>query len=120
MAIVSVRDTGRGMRKEDLARLFQPFTRVSERADEVGKGHGLGLYICKGIVDLHAGQIWAESPGPSMGSTFTFSLPGADARKLLHGAQPGITQRSWPPAGMPPSAQPPRSGSSPSLGPGRR
>ena len=72
---VSVRDHGRGVSPEEALRLFQKF---SQLADEKGRnvtGHGLGLAICKGIVEAHGGRIWVESEGLGHGSTFSFTLP---------------------------------------------
>ena len=79
---ISVADDGRGIPAEQLPRLFRKFAR-SESMEQAGDT-GLGLAICKGIVDAHGGRIWAESDGPSLGARFTFTLPtvegaGADA-----------------------------------------
>jgi PAS domain S-box-containing protein len=72
---VAVRDHGVGIPPEALPQLFQRFYRV-ERADsrQIG-GTGLGLAICREVVEAHGGRIWAESAGPGLGATFTFSLP---------------------------------------------
>jgi signal transduction histidine kinase len=67
----SVRDTGPGIRDEELDRIFERFWR-SDRA--AYKGTGLGLPIAKAIVEAHGGRIWAESD-PGAGSTFLFELP---------------------------------------------
>jgi PAS domain S-box-containing protein len=75
LAVVRIRDTGQGMRPEDLQKLFQPFSQVHDTMQKTQAGTGLGLYICKGIVELHGGRIWAESPGPGLGSTFSFAIP---------------------------------------------
>jgi PAS domain S-box-containing protein len=69
---IRVQDTGAGLKRADLERIFEPFEQVGQSRQ---KGSGLGLYICKGIVESHGGQIWAESPGPGKGATFTFRLP---------------------------------------------
>lgn len=80
-AEVQVRDSGSGMRPDQVARLFQPFVQVHE-ASEIrrpeDRGTGLGLFISKGIVEAHGGSIAASSGGPGQGSTFTFRLPLAD------------------------------------------
>ena len=76
--IVEVQDTGLGMREEQLRRLFEPFGQVhalDERPDKARTGTGLGLYIAKGIVEEHGGQLAASSPGPGLGSTFRVTLP---------------------------------------------
>jgi PAS domain S-box-containing protein len=72
-AIVTVRDSGAGLEKQDVAHVFERFYRgQSMRRLE---GTGLGLYICHAIVTAHGGRIWAESNGPGHGSTFGFTLP---------------------------------------------
>ena len=70
---ISVSDEGRGIPSELLPRLFRKFSRDS--SDDQGGDAGLGLAICKGIVEAHGGRIWAESPGPNLGAQFTFTLP---------------------------------------------
>jgi len=77
-ALVAVRDTGRGLAADHIARLFQPFSQVVEGA-AAAQGAGLGLFISKGILDLHDGRIWCESPGLGRGSTFFVSLPLLEA-----------------------------------------
>ena len=69
----SVADQGRGIPAESLPLLFRKFSRV--RSDDVEEDTGLGLAICKGIVEAHGGRIWAESEGPGLGARFTFTLP---------------------------------------------
>ena len=73
---VSVADEGRGIPSERLPYLFRKFTRTD--GDDLGSGvagSGLGLSICKGIVEAHGGRIWAESEGPGLGARFTFTIP---------------------------------------------
>lgn len=73
--IVSIRNEGVGISKEDIEeRLFRKFSRLKQKGTEGVKGSGLGLYICKKIVEKHKGKIWAES---EVGKyvTFSFSLP---------------------------------------------
>jgi signal transduction histidine kinase len=72
---VSVADTGAGLRAEDLPKLFQPFSQVSDPAARAHAGAGLGLFICRAIVEAHGGTIVAESRGPGLGACFTFRLP---------------------------------------------
>jgi signal transduction histidine kinase len=69
-AIVSIKDTGSGIDPEILPRLFSKFVTKSDTG-----GTGLGLYICKNIVEAHGGKIWAENNSDGRGATFTFSLP---------------------------------------------
>lgn len=70
-----VRDAGVGLSTEDLAMLFQRYRRTSSAAASSVPGQGLGLYLCRGIVEAHGGRIWAESPGPLHGSAFHVCLP---------------------------------------------
>lgn len=74
-AVVRVADNGRGVSPEDLPKLFQPFTQVGEAEGPGRAGTGLGLYISRGIVELHGGTIACESEGPNQGATFTVALP---------------------------------------------
>ena len=69
---VAVSDEGRGMAPELLERLFDKHAGAGSKA-----GYGLGLAICKGLVEAHGGRIRAESAGPGRGSTVTFTLPAA-------------------------------------------
>jgi PAS domain S-box-containing protein len=70
---VAVKDTGIGIRlpKEDFSKLFEKFFQVSARID----GAGVGLAICKTIIEAHGGRIWIESEGEGQGTTFKFTLP---------------------------------------------
>lgn len=74
-AFVSVRDTGIGISPQDMQKLFEPFSQVGKMASTSGSGTGLGLHICKGIIERSGGEIWAESAGLGEGSTFSFTLP---------------------------------------------
>ncbi len=74
-AEISVQDTGIGIRAEDIPKLFQPFTQLDASLARRYQGTGLGLALTKRLVELHGGQIWAESEGEGKGSTFTFTLP---------------------------------------------
>ncbi len=70
--VVSVSDTGKGVPPEQLPRLFDEFTQVGR--EDARRGSGLGLSICRKIVESHGGRIWAESE-PGRGSRFRFTLP---------------------------------------------
>lgn len=74
---VRVRDTGLGLTQDQMAQMFAPFARFHENVAGVPKGTGLGLYISKGIVEQHGGQITVASDGPGKGSTFTVVLPAS-------------------------------------------
>ncbi len=66
---VTIKDSGTGIDSEMLPRLFEKF------ASKSCKGTGLGLFICKSIVEAHGGRIWGENNADGKGATFTFSLP---------------------------------------------
>jgi signal transduction histidine kinase len=78
----SVRDEGRGMAAEHLARVFDPFYRIDTRLAREVNGLGLGLTICKRIIELHGGAIWAEST-VGAGSMFHVRLPRGGPRAAL-------------------------------------
>ena len=71
--VISVSDEGRGIPAESLPHLFRKFSRIE--GEHHGRDTGLGLAICKGIIEAHGGRIWATSDGPGLGATFTFTLP---------------------------------------------
>ena len=73
---VGVRDHGEGIAPQDLPKLFRKFSQIDSSATRKAGGTGLGLVICKGIVEQHGGQIWVEST-MGEGSTFYFTLPPA-------------------------------------------
>ena len=71
---VSVRDHGEGIAPQNLPKLFRKFSQIDPSATRRAGGAGLGLVICKGIVEQHGGRIWVES-APGEGSIFHFTLP---------------------------------------------
>ena len=66
-------DEGRGITADRLPHLFRKFSRFD--AKDQGGDTGLGLAVCKGIVEAHEGRIWGESEGVGLGARFTFTLP---------------------------------------------
>jgi signal transduction histidine kinase len=70
VVIVSVKDTGEGIPEKILPKLFSKFS-ISNSTT----GTGLGLYICKNIIEAHEGKIWAENNSDENGATFSFTLP---------------------------------------------
>lgn len=73
--LVRVADTGIGMSKDAAEKLFQPFVQVHDPMKVTKAGSGLGLYICRGIAELHGGELVCESSEPEKGTTFRFGLP---------------------------------------------
>ena len=72
--VVSVADEGRGIPPERLPHLFRKYAGAEGSGPGAGSG-GLGLAICKGLIEAHGGRIWAESAGSGRGARFTFTLP---------------------------------------------
>jgi signal transduction histidine kinase len=72
---ISVQDTGLGIKREDLKRIFDPFERVESLSGRRHPGTGLGLFLTKRLLELHGGRIWAESDGEGKGSKFIFVIP---------------------------------------------
>lgn len=70
---VTVRDNGIGIAPGQIGRLFQVFQRLQARTKY--EGVGVGLALCRKIVEHHGGRIWAESAGDGRGCVFTFTLP---------------------------------------------
>jgi signal transduction histidine kinase len=76
MVKVSVTDTGIGMTKEEIDRIFDEFYKADSARHDI-QSTGLGMSICKRIVEKHGGRIWVESPGPGKGTTVFFTVPAA-------------------------------------------
>ena len=85
---VTVADQGQGVPAERLPHLFRRFPRL-DGGGEAGLGPGLGLPICKGLLEAHGGRIRAESDGEGRGTRFIFTLPLAE--EAGHGPPPGST-----------------------------
>ena len=96
---VSVSDEGPGIAAAQLPRLFRKYAGPGD--GDAGRGlrrSGLGLAICKGLVEAHGGRIRAESDGPGQGTRFTFTLPAAEDPARA----PGAARDGARPAGEPP------------------
>jgi signal transduction histidine kinase len=76
---VRVHDRGVGISKAELKRIFRRFYRIPGAVALRVKGSGLGLFIVSSVARKHGGSVYAESPGPGQGSTFTLQLPVAPA-----------------------------------------
>ena len=83
---VTVRDHGPGIPEHDRERIFEKFYRGRATAGRAG-GAGLGLSICKGIIEAHGGRIWAENC-PDGGAAFSFTLPKIESAPILATAVP--------------------------------
>ena len=92
--ICFVRDTGVGIAPEFLGQLFQPFRQVDASTTRRHGGTGLGLCICRQLVEMMHGEIWVESE-PNVGSTFAFSIP------LCTQPDSGATAQLPPPPAQP-------------------
>jgi signal transduction histidine kinase len=75
---VSVSDTGQGIDEDDMRYLFKPFRQIGRK---VG-GTGLGLVICRSIIEKHGGKIWCTSE-KGKGSVFSFNIPIVERREKL-------------------------------------
>jgi signal transduction histidine kinase len=69
--LVAVRDSGPGIGPDDLGRVFEPFYTTKS------SGVGMGLSICRSIIDAHGGRLWADVNAP-LGALFQFTLPGEE------------------------------------------
>jgi len=88
--VVTVKDTGAGMTKAQLKKLFGQGIQFNVNELQHGNGSGLGLYIAMGIVEQHEGSLTCDSEGLTLGTTFTmkmplFDIPSPEAPKRLHG-----------------------------------
>lgn len=84
--MIQVIDTGIGIAEDNLESVFERFKQVGDTLTEKPMGTGLGLPICKHIVEHHGGEIWVESE-LGIGSVFTFTLSALESDSFLHSAQ---------------------------------
>lgn len=95
-AVVRVRDHGGGVPLSERLRIFQPFYR-SSRTSELAEGIGIGLAVCKRIVESMDGEIWCES-APDGGSVFSFTLPLFVEEAETEAEGPGLRTAATAPA----------------------
>jgi len=80
---ISVKDTGIGIKQERLSHVFDEFYKTDSSRHNLDSS-GLGLAICKRIVEKHGGKIWVESPGTGMGTVFYFTLKSIKNNQISH------------------------------------
>ncbi|KAI3591002.1 Multidomain signal transduction protein [Cupriavidus sp. U2] len=91
---ISIADQGRGIPRDMLSDIFNLFVQVDEPGYSATGGLGIGLSLCKSIIEKHAGSISATSTGPGQGSTFTIQLPIAtqtSAPEEPHMTEPSVS-----------------------------
>jgi len=86
-AILEVHDDGIGMSADTIQRIFEPFRQLEQTLDRSRGGLGLGLSIVRGMVDLHGGEVGAESEGEGQGSRFWVRLPTVSPRSEAPGTE---------------------------------
>ena len=74
MLNVHVVDTGKGIREEDMCKLFSLFGKLQRTASMNSEGIGMGLMICKSLVNINGGEINVHSDGENKGSVFSFTM----------------------------------------------
>lgn len=79
IALVEVRDKGEGLTPEAIQHVFDPFYQAPQTLERSNGGLGLGLAIVRSVIQLHGGQVSAQSHGPGQGSSFSIVLPTIDA-----------------------------------------
>jgi PAS domain S-box-containing protein len=87
-AAIRITDDGIGLTDEALANIFQMFVQIGAPLERGERGLGVGLALSKGLVELHGGEIEAQSAGPDLGSTFVVRLPLAEDRREPAAAAP--------------------------------
>lgn len=96
---IRIADNGQGIKKEFLSRIFDRFIQLEQGSTPTASGMGLGLAICKQLVEMHGGSIRAESPGKDQGAEFIVVLPLPRRQASPEDAwalpPPSITLRGW-------------------------
>jgi two-component system, OmpR family, sensor histidine kinase VicK len=111
---IYIRDTGHGIPPEDIPHLFQKFYRVDNSATRTIGGTGLGLFICRKIIELYRGRIWVEST-LNKGSTFYINLPRLTAQQAETMMADQAKTLQGPPVSAPDASQPVGSVSIPTI-----
>lgn len=75
MARITITDTGIGIPESEIPYLFARYSRGKDTSRLNAGGTGLGLYVCKGMIEGNGGKVWAESDGEGKGSRFMVELP---------------------------------------------
>jgi two-component system, OmpR family, sensor histidine kinase VicK len=111
---VGVQDTGYGIDPADIPHLFQKFYRVDNSATRTIGGTGLGLYLCRRVIELFNGRIWVESK-PGEGSTFRFTLPRLSQEEVarMQNEAPSSNGQTSQPAPSTPAAPAPAAPAAP-------
>jgi signal transduction histidine kinase len=99
-AWVRVRDSGVGISKELLPRVFELFTQSDRTLDRSQGGLGIGLALVRNLVLMHGGDVFVTSPGPGEGSEFSFRLPVMERPPGEASANPASAHRGEPPRGL--------------------
>lgn len=76
--LFKIKDHGKGLTLKEIEKLFGKFVTIGQATESYSafeKGSGLGLYICKGMIEVHGGKIWVESEGRDKGAEISFTLP---------------------------------------------
>jgi signal transduction histidine kinase len=96
-AVITVTDTGIGIAADQLARIFEMFTRIERVTDTPDRGAGIGLALAQRLAQLHGGDLTATSSGESRGATFTIRLPGAEVPAVpvepSNGSETGLIRK---------------------------
>jgi CheY-like chemotaxis protein len=100
VAVISVRDTGIGIPKEILVKVFDMFMQADRASNRSQGGLGIGLTLVRSLVEMHGGSVSAHSEGPGRGSEFVVRLPAADEQQ--EGAAATIRSSSGATSALPP------------------
>ena len=94
--VVSVTDSGVGIAKEDIPKMFKSIVQFNPNELQGGGGAGLGMVLSRGIVERHAGKMWLHSEGLGLGSTFAFGVPLSKRKEPTADPQTGLPLEEQP------------------------